>query len=932
MKVEKKRSYFPTWWGLDPKVVVLVDDVNDWDIRKNQHISGDYGLVLEAILHNMGWNRHNLIIESLTGCEEHYNTAQGQELWETDRKKMVWDTLRAAKLKGVSVVIALGDAPLHAMKIKGSCHKNRGSSYELSLNWEGMVTDNEYEPVDMVLVSTFDIPFLKKTRFWKSNVGVKGGASNILLAQQDFEKAKSYATDKPYVRPIEKFILEPTLTDVVTWIDEAIRNQSILGLDIETTALEPWEGDIVVIGLAKNHEEALSIPFYKVSIRHCGDAELRSTVPYWSTTEQSVIDTKLNELFQSNKFYLQNAAFDFNWLMWHGYKVKWSNIAHDSMVLHHVIDPELPHNLGFITSCFGATPYWKEDFKERKGTIFDMDQIEMRKYNLRDCVVLHQIIPPMVEILEKYEQPTRDLYYQERLPLIEAVVEMHNNGVMVSKPKLRAWKKEVNEKLEEIEKQVYDLANLPPSFSLGSGDHLRWLLYSIRPKAFDKLKDFSKKKVGTKVYEELLGIKQLSEVVPFVEHSYKGIKAEKSGKITVDAQGRIGLLNHLNNRLVTLTKLRETPAHLEEKVKIEKMIEWLGLFSEYQKIKKIASTYTEFPIAKHDGKVHSSFSTIGTSTSRLASRNPNLQNIPKKGFGAKTRSVFVASPGNIFVSFDYDNLEFGTMAYETGEPNFVKIFEEGLNVHDINTREYFGIDPTSPDWKPVREAAKIFQFGGVQYGGSDRQILSQILLKVPGVKFTLADYKRAKDNYLIGNPRFAEWRAEKEMDAKNRQVVNAFGHVRNLYGNESDLVKICYNTPCQSAAAHIINMATIAALKAVREHRHPGKLVLQIHDQLVFETPIDYVVSLIRLIHPIMTAPLQFRDRMVQFRTSPEVSIDLYRFNEVDMMLSDNELDAKIREIKLDQEHADHNEKHQNQQKDEDYYEEDVEEEDDILD
>jgi len=209
-------------------------------------------------------------------------------------------------------------------------------------------------------------------------------------------------------------------------------------------------------------------------------------------------------------------------------------------------------------------------------------------------------------------------------------------------------------------------------------------------------------------------------------------------RFLLDAQGRIGLLKHLNNRLVTLSKLKETEEHNLEKQGIEEMIDWLGLFSEYQKIKKLESTYTDFPVAKFDGRVHSSFSTIGTATSRLASRDPNLQNIPKKGFGARTREVFVTAPGNCFVSFDYDNLEFGTMAYETGEPNFIEIFEKGLNVHDINTKEYFGIDPASPDWKPVREAAKIFQFGGVQYGGSDVAILSQILLKVPGIKFTLA--------------------------------------------------------------------------------------------------------------------------------------------------------------------------------------------------
>jgi len=90
---------------------------------------------------------------------------------------------------------------------------------------------------------------------------VKGGATNLLLAQQDFEKARGYATTEPYVRPIEKFIVEPDLTTVINWIDEVIQNDYILGLDIETTALEPWDGEIVVLGLAREYRRSTIHPF-----------------------------------------------------------------------------------------------------------------------------------------------------------------------------------------------------------------------------------------------------------------------------------------------------------------------------------------------------------------------------------------------------------------------------------------------------------------------------------------------------------------------------------------------------------------------------------------------------------------------------------------------------------------------------------------------
>jgi DNA polymerase-1 len=316
----------------------------------------------------------------------------------------------------------------------------------------------------------------------------------------------------------------------------------------------------------------------------------------------------------------------------------------------------------------------------------------------------------------------------------------------------------------------------------------------------------------------------------------------------------------------------------KEANQISRLIQFLGMFDELQGLIKLESTYSEFPTWA-DGRVHGQYLIHGTSTGRLASRKPNMQNFPKKSkLGKEVRKLFVAPRGRVFISADYSNLEARIVGYEANEPNVQEIFAKGLNQHDINTKKLFHLTPDDPKWELARRAAKTFQFGLIQYGGSDREIHRKISIEVPELGLTLAELKIAKENYFQANPNLLQWRLKVENEVnQTRKITNAFGRIRLFHSNSKDIIKEAYNFPMQSAAASIINRATIKLFKILQEQFPETLLVAQIHDQLVFEAPdrAEYLKKLLPLIRTEMERPVKAWNTVVSFPVDFELGPSL---------------------------------------------------------
>ncbi len=261
----------------------------------------------------------------------------------------------------------------------------------------------------------------------------------------------------------------------------------------------------------------------------------------------------------------------------------------------------------------------------------------------------------------------------------------------------------------------------------------------------------------------------------------------------------------------------------------------------YRQYTKLVSTYCE-GLAKQiaeDGRIHTTFIQTETRTGRISSAEPNLQNIPvRTELGRQLREFFVAEPGHILLDADYSQIELRVLAAVAGDENMKAAFAEGLDIHTKTASEVFGL-PTNMINSMLRSRAKAVNFG-IVYG-----IGAYSLSRDIGV--TVAEADRYIKNYLAAYPAIAEFLTDTvERAKKDGFVTTYFGRRRPLPELASSNTNIrnfgeraAKNTAIQGTAADIIKIAMIKAAKRLREEGLKAKLVLQIHDELIVEVPMD---------------------------------------------------------------------------------------------
>lgn len=835
------------------------------EVRKLEPFVGDAGQDLNWALAQATIYRPGVYMTNVIDVRPPGNDIKSELAMEAIRaqRDLFWREMRDIVFnKGVRVIMALGNTAVHAFGISGAISRLRGSVFEINLDWPGPVTDPEVEPCHVVVIPSWHPSYFTRQRRFGSNRG-KGKIDEMAVWVHDFKKAKDIAVNG-YVRPRENFTLEPTLEDFLDFADAVIEKRQTLACDIETTGFNGAMNDVYVIGFATDAETGFSVPM----LAEGGKS-------YWRPDQLPVVNQKLNEIFANCPLIFQNAPFDVNFLRDNGYDITMECVADDTLLVHHAVDPEQPHRLDYITSIYGVTPYWKDALAGREGTLATMPQLTLRRYNLRDCIVLWQVLPPMLEDLKKMESSYR-VYREESLPLLEATSQMKRNGIYLNKEAQATVKKELAATVKRLDAELRQIADLPPEFSLSSDTDLRLFLYGHKAKKYNKADELEKKKPGTKVYEEC---RQMAAIVNNTHSIYHppGFRPRttKEAKVPqVDEQARLGLRVAAQNRLEELASFRRpTEKHAMERQTIERLLLWLEKYGEYAQATKLLSTYTDYKTGI-DGRVHPTFLVHGTATGRFSSKNPNFQNLPK-GNPIIRRMFTVEDESWWIVSADYSNLEVAVLAYVSGDQRLIDIIEEGRNLHDENNRILFpDLTPDHPLWKAGRDAAKVFQFGGISYGGGPREIYEKVLLKAPKLRLTFADFKRALDRWMEEHPGYREW-AEKQkhdvLDPKGpmyRKVMTFAGRMRRCYGSNRDIEKIALNTPIQGGAAHIINAATIRIERRLRGMR--SRLQAQIHDEIRVEAHPRELDDVVALLREEMEKPVEINGVERRFRVDVE--------------------------------------------------------------
>jgi len=271
-----------------------------------------------------------------------------------------------------------------------------------------------------------------------------------------------------------------------------------------------------------------------------------------------------------------------------------------------------------------------------------------------------------------------------------------------------------------------------------------------------------------------------------------------------------------------------------------------GLVLEYRKLTKLLGTYVKSLAASINpatGRVHTSFHQAGTATGRLSSSDPNLQNIPiRTPQGRKIRSAFVAPKGTVLLSADYSQIELRMLAHLCGDPTLVAAFAADKDIHRIVAAEVFGVDPddVTPD---QRGRAKTVNFGIIY--GQTAHGLSRTL----GISRTEAG--RYIQSYRNRFPRIDEFLTSCITHARQHGYVETIFARRRLVPEidsrnpqrRAFAERMALNSVVQGSAADLIKRAMINIAARIRSENRPSRMLLQIHDELVFETPTDAVES-----------------------------------------------------------------------------------------
>jgi DNA polymerase-1 len=276
----------------------------------------------------------------------------------------------------------------------------------------------------------------------------------------------------------------------------------------------------------------------------------------------------------------------------------------------------------------------------------------------------------------------------------------------------------------------------------------------------------------------------------------------------------------------------------------------IDLILQHRQLAKLKSTYVDaLPelVNPETGRIHTNYSQIGAATGRLSSADPNLQNIPTRtDEGREIRRGFVAAPGCVFIAADYNQIELRVLAHVTQDPNLVQVFMEGQDIHTATAAQLFNVSMSDVN-KNQRRIAKMTVFG-VIYGISAFGLAAR------------TDLSRSEAQALI-DALFARFPSLRDYIDRTLAEGRELGYVHSLFGRRRYVPELrsggprrqaaereAINAPIQSTAADIMKIAMIRVDEALRRSELKTRMLLQVHDELIFEAPQEEVDAVARLV------------------------------------------------------------------------------------
>jgi DNA polymerase-1 len=535
---------------------------------------------------------------------------------------------------------------------------------------------------------------------------------------------------------------------------------TVIAYDSETTDIDANLAELVGMSFSVKAHEAYYVPF-----------------PVNQKDAQFIVE-EFRAVFENPNIQKvgQNIKYDMNVLKW--YNIEMQGVYFDTMLAHYLLEPELRHNMNYLSETYlKYAPVSIETLIGKGKNQLSMRDIHIEKvkdYAAEDADVTFQLYEYFKKELET--EGVSKLFYELEMPLVGVITDMEYEGVKVNADYLNNYSKELELKINELEKKVYEQAGV--RFNIASP-----------------------KQVGDILFERL-------------KLSSKAKKTGKTGQYSTD---------------------EDTMLELAKEYPIAQTI------LDYRGLSKLKSTYVDAlpKLVNHKtGRIHSSFNQALAATGRLSSNNPNLQNIPiRTEEGRRVREAFIPrDDDHVLLSADYSQIELRLIAEIANEEAMLDAFQKNLDIHLATAAKVFNV-PLSEVTPLQRSRAKTVNFSIIYGAGSlnlsqqlniprseAKQLIEQYFATYKGLKNymeTVVDNAR-KNGYvttLLGRRRFL-----RDIDSRNSLA-------------RSNAERVAINTPIQGSAADLIKVAMIQIHKELKNKDLQTKMILQVHDELVFDVP-----------------------------------------------------------------------------------------------
>lgn len=475
----------------------------------------------------------------------------------------------------------------------------------------------------------------------------------------------------------------------------------------------------------------------------------------------------------------QNLKYDKHVFANHG--IQLNGIVHDTLLQSYILESHRPHNMDNMALRHLDIKTISYDDVTGKGANrigFDEVAIDVATQYAAEDADITLRLHQALYPAIQSDDRLNNIYREIEIPILDVLFEIERNGVLLDYKLLQKQSHELGEKLCVLEQQAYTVAGQP--FNLNSPKQIQEILFS-------RLK------------------------LPVIKKTPTGVPSTDE-----DVLQQLALDYPLPKLLL-----------------------------DYRGLAKLKSTYTDkLPLMmdRNTGRVHTNYAQAVAVTGRLASSDPNLQNIPvRTSEGRRIREAFIAPPGHRIISADYSQIELRIMAHISQDEGLLKAFAAGEDIHKATAAEVFGIPLEQVD-QEQRRYAKVINFGLI-YGMSEFGLAAQLGIERSAARSYMERY-------------FARYPGVGSYMQRTREKARQLGYVETVLGRRLWLPEInnangnrrqgaeraAINAPMQGTAADIIKLAMIAVRNWLHQKQLCSKLIMQVHDELVLEVPDDEIV------------------------------------------------------------------------------------------